>query len=61
MTDHRYTKYRPPECQHPVFQAFDYCWGLACAVDEGLNNKFVREACPECEYYKPITPQKREK
>jgi hypothetical protein len=54
MTEHKYTKYRPPECQYPVFQAFDYCWGLACAVDYFMGDDFVRYTCPDCEYYKEV-------
>ncbi len=51
MKPHKYTKYRPEECNYPVFRSIDYCWGLAGAVDEANKDQFIKRHCPECEYW----------
>ena len=49
---HKYTPYRPKWCEHPSFEGFDYCWGLACSVDDGILQKFLADKCKHCELSK---------
>jgi hypothetical protein len=52
MTDHKYSKYRPPWCNYPPFESMDYCWGLALAVDRGILPGFFEHKCCDCDMSK---------
>jgi hypothetical protein len=49
---HKYSKHRPPWCNHPPFKSIDYCWGLALAVDERKKIKFLKDKCSDCDQSK---------
>lgn len=50
--EHKYNPYRPEWCCHPPFDGVDYCWGLACCVDDGKLEDFLKDKCKICEYSK---------
>ena len=47
---------RDPRCTHPPteYDAIDYCWGYATAVDAGTEAEFVDSHCPGCDMWKGV-------